>query len=162
MPPLSPRALKTLKTGLGLWIFGVALLVALVLLPSCRTDTPPPIKIGIGDGFGGGDVDVPGQAEKEYWPPSKMKNVWFTPQEDMARFSAWCYGTTVDVAQKQLEKMAAKLASKGRIGIPLRPEEKPAGDAGNGPKGGPAEPGMKGFHGVDVPGDVPPNQGREY
>lgn len=87
-------------------------LLSLLMFSACRSDPPPQIIICIGDGFGGADCSIPGQQQKEYWSPSKLENSWITTQDEMARFTAWCYKTDLETARTGLRE---KLGSLGLL-----------------------------------------------
>lgn len=72
-------------------------------LVSCRTDSPPVLSIiCVTDGLGGGNCSLADGSQK-YLAPSEMAGMWATTQTDQANFSAWCYDTTPERADKALE-----------------------------------------------------------
>lgn len=97
--------MKHLKSGKTLFL---ALAICLSSV-SCRTDKPPKIEICTLDGFGGGDC-ILADGTRAYRSPSEMTNYWTTNQADMARFTAWCYDTSVQNVRPQLEYMNRDLA----------------------------------------------------
>lgn len=70
--------------------YGVRLLAVLATLSGCAASHPPMIPICIGDGYGGAYCDIP-NVGKEWWPPSRLNNMWMTTQEGMSKFAMWCY-----------------------------------------------------------------------
>ncbi len=96
------------RTARRLSIFGALLLTALVIFSSCRRDKAPQIEICIADGFGGAECDLPGKG-KYYKKPSELENYWMTNQDDMARLTSWCYGTSIDRAKSELEELKQKI-----------------------------------------------------
>lgn len=87
---------------------GRMLCLALVLLFSgCRTTRPPKIDICIGDGFGGADC-VLKDGVKAYRSPTELKNAWITTQDDMARYSSWCYDVPKSVVEKEMGNISSK------------------------------------------------------
>lgn len=171
MPLHSPHERKTPMTAPKRSIFGAALFLVLgLLLSGCRKDVPPPIPIGIGDGAGGADFDFPliaiekctkQPSGKYYCPPSALGNIWMTTQDGMAQFSAWCYGTTVDVASKQLTKIASGIRLKRAIRVPLGPEIHSAQEPDETPNDGPSEPGVELSPRRVMPIDVPAHEPKE-
>lgn len=94
----------------------LTILLCLFSLTSCRKDPPPAIPIGIGDGMGGALMDIPGQAEKEYWPPSKLENSWITTQDGAAELIAWCYDTDLVTAKKAIAAKKSEISKKTELG----------------------------------------------
>lgn len=93
---------------------------------SCRTDKPPSISIiCIGDGFGGCDGSIPvggsfpdgcvikdpAKPTQVYCPPSALKNMWMTTQQDEANFAGWCYKTTPARADRTLERIKSRIVA---------------------------------------------------
>lgn len=68
----------------------LCLVLATLLISSCRKDQPPAIDVCILDGVGGGNC-VFKDGSRHYLVPSEMKNYWATSQSDMSEWSAWCY-----------------------------------------------------------------------
>ncbi len=103
---------------------GARLSLLLALLSSgCRKDQPPAIDICIGDGFGGanctlifGSPLIPKCTPKTdghdglYWcPPTALGNSWITTEESMKLFSSWCYKTSPDVVEVQMNQIRESL-----------------------------------------------------
>ena len=86
------------------------IILSIFLIVSCRSSTPPEIEICIGDGLGGADCDLP-KVGKVYRPPTMLKNYWMTNQEDMARYSSWCYDANYEDIKKLLEKKRKDILS---------------------------------------------------
>ena len=81
---------------------GIAYFLALgIFFNSCKKDYAPKIDICILDGFGGMDC-VLKDGSKKYLPPSETLNMWATTQDDMAKFTAWCYGADIKTVHKEL------------------------------------------------------------
>lgn len=74
---------------------GRSLLVVLAILnSSCRKDVPPAIEICIADGSGGADCE--GADGRKYSKlPTDLTNYWMTNENDMRKFSQWCFDTSV-------------------------------------------------------------------
>lgn len=78
------------------------------LISSCRHDSPPPIEVCLLDGFGGGDCTEP-DGTQLYKSPSAMKNYWATSPDDEARYTAWCYDTTVARVTPRMEQIKEEI-----------------------------------------------------
>lgn len=77
---------------------------ALLALSSCRRDYPPVVEVCILDGVGGGDC-IEKDGSKLYRAPSEMKNYWATSQDDMAQFSSWCFKSSLNQAEIELQSI---------------------------------------------------------
>ena len=83
-------------------------LLASIFLYGCRESVPPAILICQGDGSGGADC-IDENGKRVYKAPSELLNYWITDQAGMARFSAWCYDTSIDVTKQALETKSAEI-----------------------------------------------------
>ncbi len=76
-------------------------LVLGIFLSGCRSDEPPPIEICNLNQAGGARCRlVTGQNVTKL--PSELSGYWATSQQDMARFSAWCFDTSYTNAMRTL------------------------------------------------------------
>ena len=107
--PLFQQRHKVIQIVLPLQRLGKLLLVVLafLLLSSCRDSVPPKIEICILDGTGGADC-VEADGSQVFKVPSQLNNYWATNQPDEANFSTWCYDTTPSNVKTAMDNIKAK------------------------------------------------------
>ena len=85
-------------------------LLLLLLLFGCRSSHPPQIEICIFDGFGADCTLANGEEVTKL--PSQLNNYWLTNQEDMGKFSQWCYDTSQNLISKNMEDLRIDLKDR--------------------------------------------------
>lgn len=77
----------------------------------------------LGDGFGGADCSLKDGSLLApkclslpsggfYCPPSALKNMWMTTQQDMQAFASWCYDVSSETTGAVMKQMRSEIRSR--------------------------------------------------